>query len=128
MPPTKTSVVASALPLRIAFTTSCSVTGPTCWPPMAMYHWGVEDMRFPPSSSVRGRGVDAGGGLGLQPRDGGRVEAQAVGELGEVDALPAGHRLVGADDREGEGVELLLELGVGHAGHDLAEGLRRVEL
>jgi hypothetical protein len=23
----------------IAFTTSCSLTGPTCWPPIAMYHW-----------------------------------------------------------------------------------------
>jgi hypothetical protein len=28
----------------MALTTSCSVTGPTCWPPMAMYHCGVVDI------------------------------------------------------------------------------------
>ena len=47
MPATNTSVCASALPPWIAFTTSCSVTGPTCCPPIAMYHCAVEDMSSP---------------------------------------------------------------------------------
>ncbi len=77
---------------------------------------------------ARGRRVDAGGGHALEAGDRGRVEGEAVRELREVDALPAGHRLVGADDGEGEGVELLLELRVGHPGHELAERPRGLEL
>src|SRR5215470_2052916 len=44
MPATNTSVFASMLPFLMLLRISSSVTGPTCWPPMAMYHCAFEDI------------------------------------------------------------------------------------
>jgi hypothetical protein len=53
IPEMKTRVWWSTLPLLMLLTISSSVTGPTCWPPTAMYHWGVEDMLWSPSACRR---------------------------------------------------------------------------
>ena len=41
MPAVNTSVSAVMLPLRRLVMMSSWLTGPTCWPPIAMYHWGI---------------------------------------------------------------------------------------
>ena len=42
MPAVNTSVSASMLPFRRLAMISSWVTGPTWWPPMAMYHWELD--------------------------------------------------------------------------------------
>jgi len=49
-------------------------------------------------------------------------------ELREVDALAARERLVGTHDRERQRVEVVLELRVADARHDLGDGSRREKL
>jgi hypothetical protein len=55
MPAMKTSVLPSALPFLRLETISSSLTGPTWWPPTAMYHCGLVDIVLPPG--IGGRAV-----------------------------------------------------------------------
>ena len=60
--------------------------------------------------------------------DGGGVQTQMRGQLVEIPPLAVEHLLVGADDREGERVEVLAHARVGDAGGNLGQRPRRVEL
>ena len=46
MPAENTSVSASMLPFCRLVMISCWLTGPTWWPPMAMYHWESDQEDF----------------------------------------------------------------------------------
>src|SRR5262249_12704219 len=111
----------STLPFLMLATISLSATGPTWWPPTAIHH---SDMGLLLSS---GR-VDRRPRLALEAGHRGRIQAELVRELSEIDPLGAGDALVGPNDREGERVELDLQGGVGHAAHDLRERAGRGQL
>ena len=135
MPDVNTSVSVSMLPLRRLARISSWLTGPTWWPPMAMYHCCAPCIAAPllaragpartrAAPRVRRRSVV---NVSDSRRRRGRrrpapsmaaavccssaaavagVEAERVRELGEVDALGARHGLVGADDGERQHVEV----------------------
>src|SRR4051812_29241803 len=117
MPAVNTKVSASMLPLRRFATISSWVTGPTWWPPMAIYHCCVDisesrlrgqDEESGPDYGLGCRGgVDARGGDGLEARRCGRVDPELVGELSQVDALASGHGLVCPQDGERQRVQLV---------------------
>src|SRR5262245_5851544 len=122
IPAVKTRDVPSTLPFLMLAPISLSATGPTWWPPTAIHH------------SVMGSLLSSGGGvdrrlrLALQGRHRGRVQAELVGELREVDPLRSRDALVRPHDRERERVELGLERGIRGSGHDLREGAGSREL
>ncbi len=106
MPSVKRRVLASIVPFARFWRISSSLTGPTWWPPTAMYHcFAIVYASWPAASSMpRGR-------LRFEPRRRRGVEAERVRELGQEDALRARDALVRAHDREGQDVELLPRFG-----------------
>src|SRR5690606_12556754 len=109
IPVVKTSVSASMLPLRRLARISSSATGPTWWPPMAMYHCRADISELPfsgigaPGSGGR---VDLSGCFLFEPTHRPGVDAEPVRQLREIDPLAAGDGFVGPDDGERQLVEI----------------------